>query len=108
MLRVVPAKAGTYTRWPSDLARNVEPPGIIASAVVMGPRLRGDDIQSPEQVEERIGRLLRRGLRTRLLLDLLLRRELLRRTRRGLFWRGAFLRGRRRCRFGRLGLRADD
>src|SRR4051812_27750753 len=57
---------------------------------------------SPEQIEERIGLLLRLRLRTRLLLDLLLRRELLRRARRGLLRRRPLLRRRRRRRFRRI------
>src|SRR3954452_2341586 len=66
-----------------------------------------DALLPVEQIEERVGLLLR--LRPRLLLDLLLRRELLRRTRYGLLRRRALLRDRRRRRrFRRIRLRADD
>src|SRR4051812_45363830 len=57
----------------------------------------------PEQIEERVGLLLRLRLRPRLFLDLLLRWELLR-TRRGLLRRRALLRDRRRRRLRRIGL----
>src|ERR1700733_11378348 len=76
----------------------------------MGPRFRGDDkrlLLPVEYAEERIGLLLRRRLRPGLFLDLLLRWELLQRTRGGLLWRRALLHRRRR-RFRRIGLCADD